>query len=628
MRLSISSCVPLFLLAAGCAHQGLRLLSADPFATPYAIVSCSNADVLPADRSKWNAVTRPDSGVGLVRGADTPGQGFCVYRWAGAGLPSREDFQRIKATPDSPILGISGDGSSVAGSTDKPLVPTSQIAFERQARGMDIPSWFKFYDQNLTSKVPVVVAVIDGSPTSKRLSAPDTSGHGFSVSRVIGGLLCRDVDSDDCAKRVVPYLALPILAESPGDFREDFVNGGRTGSFFQLYDAIEAAMQNWNPQSHHLVINLSMGWDPVKTDPGDENVERIKALLERASRMGALIVGASGNFSGSDGPIGPGAFEAIPAPGGPACEKPRAGSYRVGAPYAPLVHSVGVVDLLDQRTPLDRRWGEPRLVAYGINISPPALPGQASVPPLSGTSMSTAVVSAIAAAVWTTRPELTAAQVMELVYQGGIELDGGERSKRARTEYCLCEPYGPCDGLRVHRASMCGALAKALPGEGLVCDLGASQDVRKNSGGSSPSSPVASDRPPSCHVTNCGAPVGVSPSQLSLATAPHGGGFAGCPGCKISFANGLISVFGQPQIDDWYRQHMVSFSANIKTSAPDPDQSLPLNNPANFWDNPLEQTQNPNAIGALSAQQYSIHFSVEIKGVGIYSPPDVVLDKM
>jgi len=583
----------------------------DPYDTPYAVVPAQadhdpclfprdpKAGARPRWAPLWTLASRLDGfaethhELTALR-APKPGVGgFCAYKWTDPrSLPKRQDFQAIGAVPDRPLLMASTSPvSSIPQLPDSVSGPLLKL-FQKQAGGAPRATTRQLlagHAAKMKAKAPmaVKVAVIDATPTKKGLATPDRTFHGFSVSRTIAQLACDDADSPACAEEVVAQLALPIIAATDGDTSEDFESGGRTGSFTHFYDAIERALEAWKPKEQHLVINFSVGWDPVKADPGDENVERIKAQLERASCMGALLVAAAGNYSGSTGPVFPAAFEALQAPTGEACAKfkldgiappqraPRSTQGKAagkGPVYAPLVHSVGAVDALDQRLLVNRRWGQPRLAALGTSVTVPGPAGIPYTPPHDGTSMSSAIVSGIAAAVWAARPDLDAAGVMQAIYDGGVKLDPGQPSHHAQTEYCQGEAYGPCHQWPVHRANLCGALAKALPGEKLACDTSApgTSDL--------PSWPADAKAAPGkpkqpCRLTECGVPQGPMANQLAAGLVGHAN-YGNCNGCTFQVLNagGTMTLAGTPTVDppslnmDWY-------TATLNT---DQNQSYPL----------------------------------------------------
>jgi hypothetical protein len=551
--------------------RGPKPIIFDPFDTPFAIVETNPNELacrLPeVDAAKWMAVPpRPFVDVGQKPAATPPPRkfdgdatAFCVYKWRNEKtLPTRDDFKKIGAIPDGAVVRTRDHAPSkipdLPDTVSGPLLKT----FAKVARGIDPSRWQALAKAHLDRPSrPVKVAVIDATP--KDLNTPDHSLHGFSVSRVIGSLLCRDVNSAECAGRVRPYLALPMV----GPRTENFQTGGRFGTFFQLYDALAQALRDWRPNDEHLVINLSLGWDPIKTDDDDARVRRVKVLLERASCMGALIVAGAGSPTGTDGPVEPGAFEEFRAPDARRCMElkvqplsppPPKGSpslQRVAAipsAYTPLLYAVGAVDAHDQRLMSARRWGQPRLAAFGLDVMVPGPRGSRYTPPLTGTSIATAIVSGVAAAAWSVAPDLDAAAIMELVYRGGVELDGGEQSKRARTEFCLDEPFGPCKDTKVHRVFLCGAIEQALTMTGskekLTCDPSVSTEVPKW-----PSVPRSGTPPQPCRIPGCGLPQGPLTNQAVSGLSSHG--VANCPGCTLNVdPQGFATLYGIPSAPD------------------------------------------------------------------------------
>jgi hypothetical protein len=556
-------------------------LTFDPFTSPFAWVEAKPKQAecsLPDDDAakKW-AVVPPPAATSRSQGPIGPrvfdGEvtGFCVYKWRNEDKPpSRADFRRIGAIPDGAVIATRDYPPAEIPKLPDTVSDFFRKSFDKLARGISPERWKDLAKRHLDNpKKPVRVAVVDTTP--KGLLDKDNSTHGFSVANVIARLLCSDPGSNECADRVRPYLALPMN----GPRSEDFVNGGRFGTFFQLYDALSQALRDW-PRGEHLVINLSLGWDPVKTDDDDPRVARIKELLERASCMGALIIAGAGNPTGTEGPVLPSAFEEFAAPDSRRCEdlnapmpapptsraeaKAKATIARVPTGkdpemrYSPLVYAVGALDWRDQRLMADRRWGQPSLAALGLNVMVPASHGIPFTAPLTGTSAPTAIVSGIAAAVWSVLPDLDAPSVMAIVYGGGVELDGGEKSKHARTEFCLGEHFGPCLGRKVHRAFLCGALSQALAEaaarETLVCDTSI---LSPKEGPKWPDTTVGKERPEPlepCHIPACGLPMGPTADQRVSGITSHG--FANCPGCSISInlATRLLTLHGFPGLID------------------------------------------------------------------------------
>jgi hypothetical protein len=597
------------------------------YETPYAVAPAKQGGTQCAGAGAWTPVPPANAGprAPTLR-PQRPGiASFCVYKWSAPSLPTKADFDLINGTPDHAVLG-GGGPTDQPKDLPKEVYQPLQQRFDRRASGFAVAGLERLkalekragaaskggaeLEAAARPLPPVEVAIVDATPRGLGMTAPDRSGHGFAVSRVVGTLACSDPNSDVCTKQiVVPYLALPIVGEVERDYTEDWKTGGRTGTMVHLYDALDAAIEEWSKrrEQQHLVINLSVGWDPIKLDPSDPSVKRIQTLLERAWCMGALIVAAAGNFTGSPGPIYPAAFESLPAPNVDRCQALLPAGTTPPATrgsYAPLVHSVGAVDVYDRRTLVNRRWGQPRLSALGAAVS---VPGPARMPytrPMDGTSMSAAIVSGIAARIWAADTRLDAARVMQAIYKGGVELKVGQAMERAQTEYCMGEPYGPCVGLPVRRAYLCGAMAQVISGPKPTCD----QTLPSNTP-VWPHDPLPA-RPPAetCNLTECGIPFGPIESQLAAAVGGHGIG--NCDTCTFHVTpTGLITLNGTPTTT---LKSMLGFTAVLNTDLNPAMQIFPAAFGVPFNDMPV-QPMNPNT------SQASITWTIQVTSVFSYS---------
>jgi hypothetical protein len=442
----------------------------------------------------------------------------------------------------------------------KPLVNT----FEQQARGIPKDQWETLWTKYLANpKIPVRVAVVDAVPDEH--AAPMRSSHKEAVSGVIRTLLCPDSDATGCGARV---------AVTPGNSSGQGHGTGHADGFLtfrELYDSLTAILAQWRPEQEHLVVNFAVGWDPIKTASNktplnDPNAAPILQLLQRASCKGAILIAPAGNLTGSVGPLFPAGYEALRAPTAQECA--RSGYPRrteIAEDHAPLVYAVGALDQFDDRMVTVRPWGLPRLAAYGLSITSPR-PG---VPrdTFSGTSMSAAIVSGVAAAVWTAQPELSAERVMEIVYDGGIPVDAAHRddqysrtypgyyySTHTQTDFCLGHQFGPCTDA-VHRVFLCGALAKVLPQDAAL------RCVQEPS--------TADDQPPlprdkvprelpealPCTTSGCGHSLGPTADQVPNGAVPQPG-ISGCLGCALY----LVSQLGHFSLkwDSFYKPSMMS----------------------------------------------------------------------
>ena len=460
---------------------------------------------------------------------------FCVYEWSGQDAPKMQDFSRIKATRECAIAA----GMADAGAPPEDLSLYGQL-FDRQVKALasSVPA----KPPAALDKNPPVVAVLDASPWG--VTKPDVSGHGYAVSRVIGHLSCvGGANAPDCKDFVHPYVALPLV-EGTGGWQPG-PNGGFIGYFHDVFDAFKAALAD-RPTDGHLIINLSLGWDPVTTALNGTEKDQMRTLLELAYCQGVLVIAAAGNGNTtSQAPVLPAALETE----GKMPDKQRCQTeFGVAKPklpasgYAPLIHSVGSVDLYDERLPTVRAWAHPRIAAYGMAVTVPGPNGE-YFPPLSGTSMSAAAVSGIAADVWRRNSGLDAAQVMTAVFKGGVELE--KKNKASRTESCNDNTaHDRCHGWQAVRATLCGALQK-MPGgpAGVTCiDPPHPDRYDPKTRDLFPPLPPPQEgfpKPPvldgSCGITNCALPLGPNPGQDLAAVGPSG--VATCGGCRL-FVNG------------------------------------------------------------------------------------------
>ena len=305
----------------------------------------------------------------------------------------------------------------------------------------------------------VRVAVIDSALPSLEPGVPGSgeTPHGRDVGLMIRSLACPDNDngSPACAVEVSTHLALDMV-QAPWGGAAVATNeagnktGGHLGTPGQVARALWEAVVAWQREAHdaRLVINLSLGWEPG--DPDLLMVEdAVRRVIGYARWKGAVVIAAAGNspqgLSPPAGPMFPADWEYHP---GPNCDGgPVAG-------YVPLVYAAGGVGTTGEALAGTRDNGRPALVAYGLQV--PAdlkfqVPGALGEPVfdspvLSGTSVSAAVVSAVAAAVWYYNPGWTAAEVMEHVWQASMLLG-------PPADYCIGHPSGgtppnPCREVR------------------------------------------------------------------------------------------------------------------------------------------------------------------------------------
>jgi hypothetical protein len=315
-----------------------------------------------------------------------------------------------------------------------------------------------------TSTPSVRLVFIDTHPTGDgppvppvpSTSQPYPSWHGHGMANLANEIVCRDVEWRRCAVNVATRLALRFDHYEPDmPFPPDSATqtGGHLGLVGDLGAAILEELYNWqdNYPNTKLILNLSVGWDgelpgkdldAKKLAELDTSSQAVYGALRVADQLGALVIASAGNRRGgedSTSPLLPAAWELRPS--------------WLSAQNGKSVYAVGGVDWQGLPLPNSRFGGRPRLVAYGdhaVARTGPAGAGNGGGEPtkmFTGTSVSTAVVSSIAAVAWHLRPDLKPARIMELIGKAGETLrsradfyarQGGHRREPHMKKASLC----------------------------------------------------------------------------------------------------------------------------------------------------------------------------------------------
>ncbi len=217
-------------------------------------------------------------------------------------------------------------------------------------------------------------------------------------------------------------------------------------------------------------VNISLGF-LRDLSPGYETSPPAQALhtaLQYVSCGGQLVIAAAGNNTdercpgNQTGALAPAIYETEVAPSDDDCvdlgfEVPAVygQEYRrepvETATYNPLVFAVGGVDGQDRPLPNTRKGGQPRLVAYAsgsVGVDFQFDPARVA---LTGTSAAAAAVTGVASTLWGLAPELSGAEIMEIIYNAGYAT--GDLS-----DFQLGSPQA------IHRLSYCAALASLCVG--------------------------------------------------------------------------------------------------------------------------------------------------------------------
>lgn len=402
---------------------------------------------------------------------------YCRLEWTGASTPqvvsgfptSALSANGRQAYADLPVTAPLGPASSVA------LVDASWGALRDTARKM---AGVAGAPVQATARA-AFVGVVDSArqETASGEASTGSFEHGEVVGRVV-----REIGGTSGALHVLSTTGLPRGAD--GAISAD---GGYYGYTSDVAEAILRAVDAWRVQTARdvvkrpLVLNLSLGWEPANylglaTNTSTSPLASFLATsitnlpqrsvfhaLQYASCSGAIVFAAAGNASAGPGAtktlMYPAAFESIPAPTAQQC-KSAGFAYTAVAPEtsnARLVYAVGGLDAGDANIYNARELGLPRIAAYGDAVTASraaALGGHTGV--MTGTSMSTAVASAIAAYSWSFRTALSGHDVVAKMYAASVPL------RRMAT---ACSYPGACE---VRRLSLCESVG-SIVGLGGAC---------------------------------------------------------------------------------------------------------------------------------------------------------------
>ena len=398
--------------------------------------------------------------VRLDRGpAGTTTSNYCRYAWTSPSgdapeapaLAALRDRAGPELAPDCEVIATSG------GALDVSWPELQRSFFEQTDRVDPLPA-------GAGPKTPVRVEIVDSAVTRRAPDGEPSHGrleHGRAMGLIVRKLGCPSPGAG-CRADVASTLALPLV-QTPAGVVRDPTRGGTFGSFMDLAAAIDDAVTDWrrNAPSYRLIINLSLGWEPDHggdyTSPRQLSapVRAVWSAIARARCLGAAVVVAAGNrVEGPDAPTGPlypAGWAAKPAPSPSTCRALGAGGAASLPSTAPLVFAIGGVEPNDADLGMGRADARTELVAPAAHAVVEDGHINRTTSPHTGTSVAAAVTSAAAAVVWSYRPGLTADEVMDAVYAGGVDLG---RS----ADVCL---GGAACGRTAHRVSMCGALREA-----------------------------------------------------------------------------------------------------------------------------------------------------------------------
>jgi hypothetical protein len=334
------------------------------------------------------AATANDAGRANPTSRSTGLDRFCLYE--GPAPVSRDDLKKLAGEVESldpDCKSAAALGSDLETMTWQPL----QTQFLQQTGRASIAP--------KAGGGSVRLAIVDSQPTGE--GAPTKSGcspHGYTLAHMAQNLVCSNPTSGakGCGAQIATRLALKIKSGNPEIARAyEPCEGGLVGWIADLAAAIQEEVDAWTAKksADHLILNLSVGWDPdLFGGLRERSVEKMQApvqavyrALEYAAERRVLVIAAAGNATPGptphEGPILPAAWEGW-APGSSGRAKPS----------RPLVYAVGGVRWNDALLPNSRPKANPPRVAYADHavVVDPNLSGASGGRPtatLTGTSV-------------------------------------------------------------------------------------------------------------------------------------------------------------------------------------------------------------------------------------------------
>jgi Subtilase family len=384
---------------------------------------------------KWySALTATDRALIGDLGLDR----LCVYTTKVRPIPRfviHRGSALTEASPDRMAV-------SVSAAPSKAVKSILADEFLRQTGHVDLP---------FTGHPNVRLTFLDSEPDGPLSFTPHQGlQHGYTLGHLAHEIVC---SGSACAATIQNIRALAY--DDPAQEPLPSGQAGYVGALSELGLKILQAVGDWKSSGDkHLVLNLSIGWDgeiPLAGGTTDLRARKISELdpsarfiygaLQIAACNNVLVIAAAGNRRGgslhdSNWPVLPAAWELHP---------PSRHS-RFGPK---LVYAVGGVDWQGLPLPNSRTKGLPRRVAYGDHATADVNGTLTDV--YTGTSVSAAVVSSVAAVVWDLRPELRPAQVMWL-----IDHSGTLTPQKVRADF-----YAGRKPPRIQDISLCAAVKKA-----------------------------------------------------------------------------------------------------------------------------------------------------------------------
>jgi hypothetical protein len=382
---------------------------------------------------------------------------YCLYTWTGTGQPTAQAFQQ-----GSSVESVR-DHMAVAPASALTLAEVTQAGYaEEYGAAVGQPP----VQTGLNAILPRI-AILDTSPDST-LGTPGwhtlgLNDHGYALANMVQNLqIVPGLAGAPPASLVTTRLTMDLYVDPTTlEVERDPMGGGDFGTIGVLAEKIHEEVDAWRNRGvgEPLIVNLSLGWDPLyggdagTPDTWPFDVQAVYDALYEAACEGAVVVASSGNRAGGpDGAMNP-IFPA--AWGDRVVDDVGCADLLGGAPldYAdldekPLIYAVGGVDEEGRDLAVSRLNSRPAIVAYGDHaVDTDYLGAYTSI--LTGTSVSSAVVAAVAGVAWHNTPTRAGYEVMESVTESGWDTNDISNA------FCAAGPGG-CGPARV--VDMCRAI--------------------------------------------------------------------------------------------------------------------------------------------------------------------------
>jgi hypothetical protein len=304
---------------------------------------------------------------------------------------------------------------------------------------------------------PVIIAVVDTAPEQTSMGQSD---HGRAISAIVAKLASGCVTGlgdAGCVRSVITELGLPQTRTGP-----DANRGGYFGYQSELAEGIMATLDRVPFDDRKLVLTLAVGWEPKPDEFNTPTpaVQAVRDAITIAHCRGAAIVAASGNRPPGNVCVtqatAPGSWASAPGLTAAQCGGLGVDVNLPSPPHAyhPFLHAATPLDWEAGNLADFREGSNARLATTGFSGF--VTHASESYGPMTGSSVSTAALSGIAALVWSYFPDLSADALMQLIYESGTPT-----SQTASLSLPSSTQSSQLAGPLQHQVTACGALQYA-----------------------------------------------------------------------------------------------------------------------------------------------------------------------